>query len=66
MPKDTITFAEDVWPEITRPLGYDAGIRTMSRMINAVVRKAALRMAEGRGETFEITIDNIKDFLPQF
>lgn len=66
MPPDTITFADDVWPAITRPFGYDAGIRTMSRMINAVVRKAALRMAEGRGEKFTITNDNIKEFLPQY
>ncbi len=66
MPADAITFAEDVWPAITRPLGYDAGIRTMSRIINAVVRKAALRMAEGRGEKFEITNDNIKEFMPNY
>ncbi|MCA9391763.1 AAA family ATPase [candidate division WWE3 bacterium] len=64
MPPDAITFAADVWPAITRPLGYDAGIRTMSRMINSVVRKAAMRMAEGRGEKFEITNENIKEFLP--
>ncbi|MCA9091576.1 MAG: AAA family ATPase, partial [Planctomycetaceae bacterium] len=64
MPEGTIVFAPDVWPSITRPFGYDAGIRTMSRMINSVVRKAAIRMAEGRGETFEITNENIKDFLP--
>ncbi len=66
MPADAITFAEDVWPAITRPLGYDAGIRTMSRIINSVVRKAALRMAEGRGEKFEITNDNIKEFMPSY
>lgn len=63
---DTVTFAEEVWPAITRPLGYDAGIRTMERMINAVIRKAALRIAEGRGEKFTITLENIKEFLPSY
>ncbi len=65
MPIDSITFDEEVWPTITRPLGYDAGIRTMDRIINSVVRKAALRMAEGRGDKFTITMDNIKEFMPQ-
>ena len=65
MPVDSITFDEAVWPTITRPLGYDAGIRTMDRIINSVVRKAALRIAEGRGNKFTITMDNIKEFMPQ-
>ncbi len=65
MPPDTITFDPEVWPTITRPLGYDAGIRTMDRIINSVVRKSALRMAEGRGDKFTITMDNIKEFMPQ-
>ena len=64
MPVDAIEFAPDVWPAITRPLGYDAGIRTMERTINAVVRNAAMRMVEGRGSKFEITLENIKDFMP--
>lgn len=66
MPADTIHFADDVWTAITRPFGYDAGIRTMERTINAVVRKVALRIAEGRGEKFEITLQNVKEFIPQY
>lgn len=66
MSPDTITFNDDVWPAITRPLGYDAGIRTMERTINAVVRKVALRIAEGRGEQFVISVDNVKEFLPSY
>lgn len=64
MPADAIVFDDDVWTAITRPLGYDAGIRTMERTINSVVRKAALRMAEGRGEKYQITLENIKEFMP--
>ncbi len=66
MSVDTIKFEDDVWPAITRPLGYDAGIRTMERTINSVVRKVALKIAEGRGEKFTITLDNIKEFLPSY
>lgn len=64
MPEDAITFEEEVWKTITRPLGYDAGIRTMERVINAIVRKVALKMVEGRGEKFIINSKNIKEYLP--
>ena len=66
MPEDAIEFDEEVWPEITRPLGFDAGIRTMERTINAVVRKAAKKKVLGRGDTFKITRENIKEYLPKY
>lgn len=66
MPAETITFEEEIWPLITRPLGYDAGIRTMERTINGVVRKAALKMVTGQGEKFHITRENLKEFLPKW
>lgn len=66
MPPEGITFDENVWPKITRPLGFDAGIRTMERTINAIVRKAAMKMVLGQGESFYITEDNIKEFLPKY
>lgn len=65
MPADALTFAEDVWPKIARPLGFDAGIRTMERTVNAIVRKVAKRMVLGEGTQFHITMENIKDFLPK-
>lgn len=66
MPKDVIKFEEGVWEEIARPLGYDAGIRTMERTLNSIVRKAALKMVEGRGEEFIINSENIKEYLPKY
>ncbi|NTV30612.1 AAA family ATPase [candidate division WWE3 bacterium] len=66
MPADAVEFEPNVWTSITRPLGYDAGIRTMERTINSVVRKVALRMAEGRGDHFVITLDNIKEYMPDY
>lgn len=55
---------EDVWPKIVRPLGYDAGIRTLGRTINGVCRKVARMKVEGKGESFHITTENIKQFVP--
>jgi ATP-dependent Lon protease len=59
-----IIIEDSVWPKIVRPLGYDAGIRTLERTINGLVRKIARLVVEGKGQKFNLTPENIKDFLP--
>lgn len=61
----SLVFKEDVWPLIVRPLGFDAGIRTLERTIEGVVRKVAKMIVEGKAKTFTITAQNVKEFLPQ-
>jgi len=61
----SLIFEEDVWPQIVRPLGYDAGIRTLERNIEGVVRKVARMIVEGKIQSIKITSQNVKDFLPQ-
>ena len=39
---------ENVWPNIVRPLGYDAGIRTLERTIEGIVRRVARLIVERR------------------
>lgn len=53
-----------VWPKLVRPLGFDAGIRTLERTIHGVVRKTAKKLVEGKGKEFYITEANLKEFLP--
>ncbi len=53
-----------VWPKIVRPLGYDAGIRTLERTINGICRKVAKMIVQGKGKAFQITMANMKEFLP--
>jgi ATP-dependent Lon protease len=53
-----------VWPKIIRPLGYDAGIRTLERTINGICRKIARMVVEGKGNKYHLTEENIKEFLP--
>ncbi len=60
-----MTIADDVWANIVRPLGYDAGIRTLERTIDGVVRKVAKLIVEGKLQTVEINSGNVKTFLPQ-
>lgn len=56
----------DVWPNIVRPLGYDAGIRTLERTINGIARKAAKRIVEGKEQVVHLTNLNIKEFVQRW
>ncbi|MBI2036037.1 AAA family ATPase [Candidatus Microgenomates bacterium] len=59
-----LTIADSVWPQIVRPLGFDSGIRTLERTIQGICRKVARMIVEGKGQTFTITPENVKEFLP--
>lgn len=61
---ENLTIAEGVWPQIVRPLGYDAGVRTLERNINGICRKVAKLIVEKKGTEFNLTEENIKGFLP--
>lgn len=65
LPANSISIDDDVWMQIVRPLGFDAGIRTLQRTIEGIVRKTARAVVEGRGQSFKITTQNVKEFLPQ-
>jgi len=62
--KDDLVIDNGVWPKIVRPLGYDAGIRTLERTINGICRKVAKALVEKKARRFHLTQDNIKEFLP--
>lgn len=62
--KEAIKIDSDVWPKIVRPLGYDAGVRTLERTISGVCRKVAKMIVQGKGKGFHITAENMKQFLP--
>jgi ATP-dependent Lon protease len=59
-----LVIEENVWSQIVRPLGYDAGIRTLERTVNGICRKVAKLIVEKKGEKFVLTDENIKEFLP--
>jgi ATP-dependent Lon protease len=62
IPAETVTIDEGVWPLLVRPLGFDAGIRTMERIINSVVRKMALQIVAHHTSNFHITPENMKQY----
>lgn len=63
IPEGTILIDEKVWRNIVRPLGYDAGIRTLQRTIFGLVRKVAKLIVEGKGDKFVINEQNVKEFI---
>ncbi len=69
--RDIVEIQSEVWSKIVRPLGYDAGIRTLERTINGICRKIAKMVVQGKslsvkrgGTRFQITPENVKEFLP--
>jgi ATP-dependent Lon protease len=66
LPENVIIIDDAVWAKITRPLGFDAGIRTLERTISGVVRKVAKLYVEGKVKEVHITEDNVKNYLPTY
>lgn len=65
MDKDDVVIEEAVWPLITRPLGFDAGIRTMNRTVEAVIRRCARQRVSGTTKKFVVNEENIRDYVPE-
>lgn len=63
---ENLSIDDALWPKLVRPLGYDAGIRSLERTINALCRKVALSIVEGKGKNFHISDANIKEFIEAY
>lgn len=67
LPDEVPTIQDEVWPIIVRPLGYDAGMRTLERTIEGIVRKVAREYVEGKiTKQLTLTPENIKQYLPSY
>ncbi len=66
LPPDALIFDETVWSKLVRPLGFDAGIRTLERTIDGVVRKTAKLLVEGKTKQVILTETNFKQYLSTF
>ncbi len=66
MPKEAIVISEDIWIRMVRPLGFDAGIRTLERTLKNVVSKSARLMVERNIPQVVITQENVKYFVPVY
>ena len=62
VPPAAIVVDNKAWV-LVRPLGFDAGIRTLHRVIQGMVRRVAWKMLNGEGTTFLINDLNYREFM---
>ncbi|MFW6109825.1 MAG: AAA family ATPase [Patescibacteria group bacterium] len=61
--QDQLRISDSVWSQVVRPLGYDAGIRTLERTVQGICRKVARIIVEGEADRVVINEDNIDEYL---
>lgn len=61
-----LVISPDVWLNVVRPLGFDAGVRTLKRNIEGMCRKVAVMILSGKQTRVEVNADNVKFFIPQW
>lgn len=64
--KENLSIDDALWPKLVRPLGYDAGIRSLERTINSLCRKIARMIVDGKGKNFQINEKNMKEFIESY
>ncbi len=57
---------DSVWLQVVRPLGFDAGVRTLKRNIEGLCRKTAALIFEGKIHSIVVDESNIKKMMPQW
>ncbi|MGB9637671.1 MAG: AAA family ATPase, partial [Microgenomates group bacterium] len=58
-----LEISPSIWPKIVRPLGFDAGVRTLERNISTICRKVAKMVVEGNRGRIVVNENNLKEFL---
>lgn len=60
---EQLKITPEVWPLVARPLGYDAGIRTLQRTIAGLTRRVARQVVEGKSTSITVDLTNYKQFM---
>lgn len=60
---EALKIDDIAWHKIIRPLGFDAGIRSLERTIEGIVRKIAFKIVGGEGNSFVINDLSLKEYL---
>ncbi len=59
---DQVLIDEKVWPQLVRPLGFEPGIRSLERLVEQIVRKIALKIVSGQGNSFTVNEQNMREY----
>lgn len=65
MTEQQLSFDDDVWLLVVRPLGFDAGVRELERTLTLLARKVAMMIVEGKTAGVRITKENFRQFIPE-
>lgn len=60
-----LSFADDVWPMVVRPLGFDAGVRQLERNLTQLARKVALQIVQGQVQGVQVNQQNFRTYIPE-
>ncbi len=60
---EIIKIEDGAWHHIIRPLGFDAGLRSLERTIEGIVRKVAFKIVNHQGQNFVVNESNLKEYL---
>lgn len=60
---EELKIEELTWPVIVRPLGFDAGMRSLERTLTTICGKVARMIVEKKGTSFIITPENAPTFI---
>lgn len=60
-----LSFSDDVWPLVVRPLGFDAGVRQLERTLTELARKVALQIVQGTTKGVHINANNFRQYIPE-
>jgi len=58
-----LEISSTIWPKIVRPLGFDAGVRTLERNVAEICRKVAKIIVEGKQGKIIISENNLGEFI---
>ncbi len=61
--EDEAVFSEEIIRTIIRSYTREAGVRNLEREIGAVCRKVVTHVAEGEEKIYEVTSDQLKEYL---
>lgn len=60
---DNLKIDDATLHKVIRPLGFDAGIRSLERNIESIVRRVAFKIVNGEGQSYIINEANLKEFV---
>jgi ATP-dependent Lon protease len=58
-----LVLDDALWPALIRPLGFEPGIRSLERLIETIVRKAAYKIVSGQGQSYFLNENNVREFM---